>query len=325
MNYIAGVFLFHMSEEEAFWCVVAYFKSFDILGFYEHGMQSLVNNLANMGTYISILFPKLRDHFGDENIQPFCYATPYFLTFFTYNLPVRSVTRVWDLVFLMQDFTHRSWAVIPSANEQWMPHSLSPVSTQFDFADTYQSPLRFPSNQFEPTADAMDQKVQDLDKAIQDNGNGDNQQEQHPDQVHDLSANDAHDEKPQCENEGTHQRTHGLERQEQPTENYVGAVLPSCLRDAELGEEVGSPYPVNPEVIINPTHTQYERRMAVTMRLTEVSFEEDLGSGGSHGELPGEVGPHQVNHSCENSSPAQHKNKNTNKHKHKHKHKQTQT
>jgi hypothetical protein len=111
MNMVAAVILFVVDDEEdAFWVLVAFMESLNMKAMYADGLRSLTENLNRLGQSISLLMPQLRSHFGQENIEPFCYATPWFLTMFAYNLPVRQVVRLYDVAFCLQKghaFVHR--------------------------------------------------------------------------------------------------------------------------------------------------------------------------------------------------------------------------
>mmetsp|Transcript_13189 Transcript_13189/g.20549 ORF Transcript_13189/g.20549 Transcript_13189/m.20549 type:complete len:82 (+) Transcript_13189:1406-1651(+) len=44
--------------------------------------------------------PKLYNHFIDENFPPSFYATKWFMTIFSNNMPLELTLRIWDMFFV---------------------------------------------------------------------------------------------------------------------------------------------------------------------------------------------------------------------------------
>eukprot|EP00474_Spongospora_subterranea_P011562 CRZ12020.1 hypothetical protein [Spongospora subterranea] len=103
MNMIAALLLlvFDNDEESAFWTLAAYMEQLNMKRLYQDGMDYLTLCLHRLGRLISTTYPQLEHHFGKENIEPFCYGTPWFLTLFAYNLPIRQCCRVFDAAFAL--------------------------------------------------------------------------------------------------------------------------------------------------------------------------------------------------------------------------------
>jgi hypothetical protein len=138
MNFIAGMFLTLMSEEEAFWLLVckyssgiifcssccflslAHALSFTVLSFtavmqdkpcemrgmFGQGMVETHKVLHVAEQLTHQFLPKLAKHFDKENIHVTMYATQWLLTQYTSNFKFDLVTRVWDC------FLGEGWKII---------------------------------------------------------------------------------------------------------------------------------------------------------------------------------------------------------------------
>ena len=136
MNFIVGMFLTLMSEEEAFWVLVCkypclYFaeiaflvicsrsilyrtlliavmqdKPCEMRGMFGQGMVETHKVLHVAEQLTHQFLPKLAKHFDKENIHVTMYATQWLLTQFTSNFKFDLVTRVWDC------FLGEGWKII---------------------------------------------------------------------------------------------------------------------------------------------------------------------------------------------------------------------
>ena len=138
MNFIAGMFLTLMSEEEAFWLLVceyeivgsitrAHFSSLiayafanllcfstvvmhdkpcEMRGLFGEGMRETHKVLFVAEKVMSQFLPKLAKHFEKEHIHITMYATQWLLTLFTSSFKFDLVTRVWDC------FLGEGWKII---------------------------------------------------------------------------------------------------------------------------------------------------------------------------------------------------------------------
>eukprot|EP00339_Tiarina_fusa_P013540 CAMPEP_0117018748 /NCGR_PEP_ID=MMETSP0472-20121206/14460_1 /TAXON_ID=693140 ORGANISM="Tiarina fusus, Strain LIS" /NCGR_SAMPLE_ID=MMETSP0472 /ASSEMBLY_ACC=CAM_ASM_000603 /LENGTH=420 /DNA_ID=CAMNT_0004723491 /DNA_START=340 /DNA_END=1602 /DNA_ORIENTATION=+ len=108
MNFIAGMFLTLMTEEEAFWLLVGtmYDKPCEMRGLFGEGMKEThkVLHVAERLTYHYL--PKLAKHFEKENVHVTMYATQWLLTQFTSSFKFDLVFRVWDC------FLGEGWKII---------------------------------------------------------------------------------------------------------------------------------------------------------------------------------------------------------------------
>lgn len=108
MNFIAGMFLTVMSEEEAFWLLVSVMhdKPCEMRGMFGEGMRETHKVLYVAEALIHMHLPRVARHFDKENIHVTMYATQWLLTQFTSSFKFDLVTRVWDA------FLGEGWKVI---------------------------------------------------------------------------------------------------------------------------------------------------------------------------------------------------------------------
>lgn len=108
MNFIAGMFLTVMSEEEAFWLLVSVMhdKPCEMRGMFGEGMRETHKVLFVAEGLIHMHLPRVARHFDKENIHVTMYATQWLLTQFTSSFKFDLVTRVWDA------FLGEGWKII---------------------------------------------------------------------------------------------------------------------------------------------------------------------------------------------------------------------
>ncbi|ACI65640.1 predicted protein, partial [Phaeodactylum tricornutum CCAP 1055/1] len=120
MNFIAGMFLTLMTEEEAFWLLVAVMndKPCCMRGLFGEGMRETHQVLYVAEKLIHQFLPKLARHFDKEHLHITMFATQWLLTQFTSSFPFELVTRVWDC-FLQEGWkiTYRVMLALLSTNQ----------------------------------------------------------------------------------------------------------------------------------------------------------------------------------------------------------------
>ncbi|KAL7602123.1 uncharacterized protein LOC111919900 [Lactuca sativa] len=104
MGYLAGLLLLYMSEEDAFWLVVALLKGAvhaPMEGLYLEGLPLVQQYLFQFDRLMREYMPKLGEHFTEEMINPSMYGSQWFITVFSYSFPFHLALRIWD-VFLYE-------------------------------------------------------------------------------------------------------------------------------------------------------------------------------------------------------------------------------
>ena len=103
MGFVAGLLLLHMSEEDAFWVMVALFRGAvhePLEGLYSPGMPLVRRCLHQLEGLLGEHLPRLAAHFQRECVHASMFATQWFVTLFAYSLPLGVVERVWDVFML---------------------------------------------------------------------------------------------------------------------------------------------------------------------------------------------------------------------------------
>lgn len=102
MNFIAGMILLHMNEEEeAFWVMVALLKgavNMPMRGLYLEGLPLLHQYLFEFEILLNEELPELGRHFQKQMITPCMYASGWFMTVFSADLPLPLAVRIWDIL-----------------------------------------------------------------------------------------------------------------------------------------------------------------------------------------------------------------------------------
>ncbi|KAJ6793583.1 EVI5-like protein [Iris pallida] len=104
MGFLVGLLLLYMSEEDAFWLLVALLKGAvhaPMEGLYLVGLPLVQQYLFQFEQLVKEHLPKLGQHFSEEMINPSMYASQWFITVFSYSFPFPLALRIWD-VFLYE-------------------------------------------------------------------------------------------------------------------------------------------------------------------------------------------------------------------------------
>eukprot|EP00249_Psilotum_nudum_P022436 c28518_g2_i2 orf=339-1496(+) len=104
MGFLAGLLLLYMSEEDAFWLLVALLKGAvhaPMEGLYLVGLPLVQQYLFQFEQLVKEQLPRLGAHFEKEMINPSMYASQWFITVFSYSFPFPLALRIWD-VFLYE-------------------------------------------------------------------------------------------------------------------------------------------------------------------------------------------------------------------------------
>jgi hypothetical protein len=98
MNFIAGMFITFVDEEDAFWLLVHVMNESPCLmrGLFGEGMSEAHLVLHVADRLINHFHPRLAKHFDREQIHISMFATQWLLTMYTSSFPFDVVTRVWD-------------------------------------------------------------------------------------------------------------------------------------------------------------------------------------------------------------------------------------
>ncbi|KAJ8252041.1 hypothetical protein COCON_G00213530 [Conger conger] len=101
MSYIAAVLLMNLTEEEAFWALVALLETPKYLsGLFDHSMDRIQHQARVFHQLLKHRKPLLSQHIEDLGVSSLHYVMPWFLTLFT-SLPCwDSVLAVWDVIML---------------------------------------------------------------------------------------------------------------------------------------------------------------------------------------------------------------------------------
>eukprot|EP01133_Synstelium_polycarpum_P016779 gene16779-19954_t len=102
MSGIASILLMYMSEEEAFWSLVSLMESekYQLRGLFLPSFPLLYRHYGIHETLLHEELPKIQSHFGVEGITTSMYATKWFMTVFSGNVPFPLLIRFWDLVLI---------------------------------------------------------------------------------------------------------------------------------------------------------------------------------------------------------------------------------
>lgn len=109
MGFLAGLLLLYMSEEDAFWLLVALLKGAvhaPMEGLYQAGLPLVQQYLFQFEQLVKDFLPKLGQHFSEEMINPSMYASQWFITVLSYSFPFHFTLRIWDIFLYEVSFKY---------------------------------------------------------------------------------------------------------------------------------------------------------------------------------------------------------------------------
>jgi hypothetical protein len=102
MGFPAGLFLMYMSEEESFWMLasIARGERYLLNGLWSPGFPLLFQCFYQFSELLRKHCPRLSARLlaQDPPVTPELYATHWFMTSFSYNLPFDVCLRIWDIL-----------------------------------------------------------------------------------------------------------------------------------------------------------------------------------------------------------------------------------
>ena len=107
MNFLAGMFLTYMREEQVFWVLTAAMENplYHLGDLYKPGTPEVPLVWHVMEKLTRKYLPKLSKHFEQEGVLPSMYLTEWVVTMYTRSFPFDFVVRIWDIFF------HEGWKI----------------------------------------------------------------------------------------------------------------------------------------------------------------------------------------------------------------------
>ena len=97
MGFLAGLLMVYMSEEDAFYMLVALLDRYSMSGLFRPNLPLLNKYFFQLQRLIEMHFPLLHEHLAKNGVEPTMYASQWFMTVCIYNFPFSSIVRVWDM------------------------------------------------------------------------------------------------------------------------------------------------------------------------------------------------------------------------------------
>uniref|UniRef100_T1JE22 Rab-GAP TBC domain-containing protein n=1 Tax=Strigamia maritima TaxID=126957 RepID=T1JE22_STRMM len=99
MSYIAAMLLLFVTEEEAFWCLVAMMERPKYLhGYFDAQLQKIQLHAQVFNKILQYRMPDLWDHLIIYNVDPLLFVPPWFMTLFTFLPCWETVLFIWDIL-----------------------------------------------------------------------------------------------------------------------------------------------------------------------------------------------------------------------------------
>ena len=136
MNFIAGMFLSYMPEDQAFYMLKNVMESehYNMAGLYSNKTPLIPLSWFIVESLLRKHLPSLHRHFQRENIVPSMFITEWVVTFYTRSFPFNFVVRVWD-IFLYEKhwkiFYRVALALLKYFRSQFLESDFEQIMTLF--------------------------------------------------------------------------------------------------------------------------------------------------------------------------------------------------
>jgi hypothetical protein len=102
MGYMVAILLMYVDKIDAFNIMMKVInnKPYAMKPFYQPAMPGLKVSFYIFLSLMKKFMPKLHDHLLEEMIPPAMYATQWFMTIFSSNIPIELTLRIWDVFFI---------------------------------------------------------------------------------------------------------------------------------------------------------------------------------------------------------------------------------
>ena len=103
MGYIGAILLMYLDKEDTLQIMLRLLNSkpYNMKAFYLPDMPGLKKSFYVFLSLFKRFMPKLNQHMLDSGYMPHLYATQWFMTLFSTNIPIELTLRIWD-IFLIQ-------------------------------------------------------------------------------------------------------------------------------------------------------------------------------------------------------------------------------
>lgn len=100
LSFLVAALLLHMPEEQAFCVFVRIMQNYGLRDMFRSNFEELYLKFYQLDHLLQDQLPDLHSHFAKHGIEPFMYASQWFLTVFTAKFPLNAVFFIMD-VFLL--------------------------------------------------------------------------------------------------------------------------------------------------------------------------------------------------------------------------------
>lgn len=100
LSFLVAALLLHMPEEQAFCVFVRIMQHYGLRGLFRNNFDELYLKFYQLERLLEDHMPDLHQHFVNIGIEPFTYASQWFLTVFTAKFPLNAVFYIMDIFLL---------------------------------------------------------------------------------------------------------------------------------------------------------------------------------------------------------------------------------
>lgn len=146
LSFLVAALLLHMPEEQAFCVFVRVMEHYGLRNLFRNNFDELYLKFYQLEQLLAEHIPDLYQHFNRIGVEPFTYASQWFLTVFTAKFPLNAVFYIMDIFLLdgMNTIFQIALALLRSSKQELLALDFEGVLKYF----RVQMPKRYRSQEF---------------------------------------------------------------------------------------------------------------------------------------------------------------------------------
>lgn len=146
LSFLVAALLLHMPEEQAFCVFVRVMEHYGLRNLFRNNFDELYLKFYQLEQLLAEYIPDLHQHFSRIGVEPFTYASQWFLTVFTAKFPLNAVFYIMDIFLLdgMNTIFQIALALLQSSKQELLALDFEGVLKYF----RVQMPKRYRSQEY---------------------------------------------------------------------------------------------------------------------------------------------------------------------------------
>lgn len=100
LNYVAGVFLYYLKEEQAFWATLYLLEKLNAKDLLKENFKTIHLLNYQFEVFLTNYLPAVSNHLNGQPVNISYITTPWFITLYSYHLSLPKIVKLWNFYFI---------------------------------------------------------------------------------------------------------------------------------------------------------------------------------------------------------------------------------